>query len=921
MAEKGNTIEKLYVSIGLNADDLKVGFEQTDKTISQHIAKLNADAKNIKLKADVDLSKLELTGTELDKLKVKAKALEEQLKIANQKQNISQQVLALNKDKYGDDSAITRKAETINLYRQKDVAKLQNELKLVNAEIDKVSPKAQTAFSKVSSGAKGAASSVTNLTGGISAFNAKFAGVLAVVGTGAGLFSLTEGAMKSGETLYQLTTRLRTTTAEASALNKVFSLSGVDANSLPSFLTRLDKSYKNTGKSGEEFRQKLANYGITLTDSNGKLLSTTEQLQQLAVGFEDARKSGDEEAFSMDVLGAKGQQLIPVLNQFNEKLKMAKNTKSTGLLDPKQAHDAYMQYQQLQMQIGQLKGALGASLLPIADEILPDLTDATGELIDVIKNNKDGIKDAIKGWADVLGTVGSAALTATEAVGKLANAVTDSDIAKSLRADEKILEEARQNQQIERGRAYAKTAGLIIGGIGGGVLSGGIGAGVGALVGQEIAADAYTQIGKAVTPFKTWDYAKQKLELQEQEKKALEEFTKSQNDNTDSTNKNSQAQKENAETLKLREEATKALKDEILELTTSDYDKQINSLQEKIKDAKDKGVSDETIAEYYNAKMKNITDSMNDSVFKPISQAFKSDLQNALDEVDAQAKKYKQTAGSSLSDDKLNSWISQRKSQITADWDKQVAEQIDSIWKSEYDNQLARIEREKQAWIKKGLDEVKATQWAEQQKKNLVNDNIKNMFTSQKKYLDVYRKAMNGQIDGGGYFYDFTQSNENRQQNAVKALQAFMMKEAGVSPYESTNLAEVQGFQQALKQANNWGLSLLNDGSTGFDTTEITSVLNENNAQITDYLSQINNEVPSINSSLASILDVVQQQQQEQPQQINVSPNINVNLGGAYVFDNQMKKELTDDISNNVSNAVTEAVRDATNRINTGYGY
>ena len=180
---------------------------------------------------------------------------------------------------------------------------------------------------------------------------------------------------------------------------------------------------------------------------------------------------------------------------------------------------------------------------------------------------------------------------------------------------------------------------------------------------------------------------------------------------------------------------------------------------------------------------------------------------------------------------------------------------------------------------------------------------------------------MNGQIDGGGYFYDFTQSNENRQQNAVKALQAFMMKEAGVSPNESTNLAEVQGFQQALKQANNWGLSLLKDGSTGFDTTEITSVLNENNAQITDYLSQINNEVPSINSSLASILDVVQQQQQEQPQQINVSPNINVNLGGAYVFDNQMKKELTDDISNNVSNAVTEAVRDATNRINTGYGY
>lgn len=925
---KGQTIEKLYVSIGLNADDLKVGFEQTDKTISQQVQKLNNDAKNIKLKMDVDLSRIESTGSELDKLKIKAEALQRQLQIATQKQSISQQTYDIYNQKYGADNSLTSKAERVNLYRQKDVIQLQNELKKVNSEIDKVSPKATSAFSKVSSGAKNAASSVTNLTGGISAFNAKFAGILAVVGTGAGLFNLTEGAMKSGETLYQLTTRLRTTTAEASALNKVFSLSGVDANSLPAFLTRLDKSYKNTGKSGEEFRQKLANYGITLTDSNGKLLSTTEQLQQLAIGFENARNAGDEEAFSMEVLGAKGQQLIPVLNQFAEKMEMAKNTKGTGLLDPQQAHEAYLKYQQLQMQIGQLKSAVGASLLPIADDILPELIQGTGDFVDVIKNNKDDIKNAINGWGAVLKGVGSTALEVAEAVGKVANAVNNNALSNAINEnasknnyDEEVLKANGKEIAIAFSQALGGATGAFLGRVGGVK-----GSAFGAYVGSELTK------GLDVTLNRIWadltgswsemeQVYKEKLEAENKAKEATEENTDAQDENSKSARENAEAQKENAEALKERQDATKKLNDEIYELTTSDYDKQIKALNDTIAEAKEKGVDDETISSYYNAKLAKINESIQDSVFKPMSDSFKTELQKSLDEIDAQAKRYKQTAGSALSDEQLNNWVEKRKSEVTAEWDKQVSEQIDSVWQSEFDKQLARIEKEKQAWIKKGLDEVKATQWAENQKKQATNDTIKNMFTSQKKYLDLYRKAMAGQQDFNGYLYNFTQSNEDRQRNAIKMIQAEMMREAGVNPNESTSMAEVQGFQQAMKEAQNWGLNLLKDGSgNGFNSDEIINVLNTNNDNVITVLSQINNEVPSINSNLSSILDTVAQQQQAPQQNINVNPNINVNLGGAYVFDNNMKKQLTDDITNEVSNAVTDAVREATNQINTGYG-
>lgn len=53
-----------------------------------------------------------------------------------------------------------------------------------------------------------------------------------------------------------------------------------------------------------------------------------------------------------------------------------------------------------------------------------------------------------------------------------------------------------------------------------------------------------------------------------------------------------------------------------------------------------------------------------------------------------------------------------------------------------------------------------------------------------------------------------------------------------------------------------------------------------------------------------------------QPPQITVSPTNNVDLGGAYVFDNAMKRELVDDITSSIVNHITDAVSRATSSSN-----
>ena len=90
------------------------------------------------------------------------------------------------------------------------------------------------------------------------------------------------------------------------------------------------------------------------------------------------------------------------------------------------------------------------------------------------------------------------------------------------------------------------------------------------------------------------------------------------------------------------------------------------------------------------------------------------------------------------------------------------------------------------------------------------------------------------------------------------------------------------------------------------DMTGINSALSDMSQKLAD-ISQRASEIANSSS--------------KPPQQnINVSPNINIDLGGAYVFDDSMKQQLTDDITSQVASAITDAVNKATSQVNYGYG-
>ncbi|MBR0103128.1 MAG: hypothetical protein IJQ01_06480, partial [Selenomonadaceae bacterium] len=78
--------------------------------------------------------------------------------------------------------------------------------------------------------------------------------------------------------------------------------------------------------------------------------------------------------------------------------------------------------------------------------------------------------------------------------------------------------------------------------------------------------------------------------------------------------------------------------------------------------------------------------------------------------------------------------------------------------------------------------------------------------------------------------------------------------------------------------------------------------------------------VTPLNNIHTVVSNILSEMGNQQAQPITVSPNISVNLGGAYVFDNAMKSELTNDITQNIVDEIAMTVERATRRADYSYG-
>lgn len=789
---KGQEIDKLYISLGLDIDSLKLGFDTAGKTVSQSIARLNNENKKIRLQTDIDLEKLKGAGNAYEQIKVQVASLNKQLDIQRQKENILAAQLKQNYNTHGGDSYITQRSQMALLSQQKNIAELESRLRALNTTFTNIPKTSNNAFRAVSTGAEMAKSGLNKLSEGYGLLSAKMAAFLAVATTAGGLFNITKDAMMAGNNLYKLQQRLNITTAEAGQLNRAFSLAGTSINTLTPFIARIDKQLETAGENGNNTTKALQKFGITLTDESGNLLQINEQLEQLAKGYRNAAAAGETEAFTAEILGARGAALIPVLEEYNDLMAISKSVKTTGLLNPAEAHEAYLEWQKMNMELGQLKAAFGAALLPVSKELLPEITEGLTTMVNFIADNKDEIRLMGDILIDVMHEASSIVHTVADGLDAIGvNAANVGDVLRTIKAE------------FDSGNGLSMLVSM----------------------------------GNPATAIATYQALKNTTSVQEQ---------KEYNESAEQSRKNEQAY-------------------------WSRINQQVNARQREAQaQARQAEVAKKQAAEVAKA-----TAEMQEALYS----LNHSELDTQLHAVDTAMKKYKEAGVSSV---EIEEATQAQKAKIIKQFNDEVAKSIDSVWKSAYQNRLDEIEREKQAWEKKGLDEVKATRWAEEQKRQLQQETALSMFKENYKYLKIYRNAMAGYGDEG-----------TKRATAMSLIAEQMRKDAGLPQDAWTTKEEMAGFTDLMHLARQNLVPVYDKNPTNFvwkgkDAIPMFSP---------DYEESIKNirwkEVsPAINDS-------------------NVNYNLHVDVRGL------------EDVSNEVAQSAAKKIIDKlpnNNRVNISYG-
>jgi hypothetical protein len=232
-------------------------------------------------------------------------------------------------------------------------------------------------------------------TNGISGMIGKISGLAALAAGGFGLGTLVEGAVNAGESVYQLSTRMGITSAEASNLNRILKLTGGDSDSFGTAMMRLDKNFSDTGETGDKTRAVLSAFGISLTDSNGKLLPLNQQLAEMSKGYKLAAANGLQQEFVMQTLGTRGLSLVKTLKDYDEAAENASKIKGIGL-DPKQMHDLKQELDVVSLQAGQMGLAFTGALAPVAQELFPPIMSGLQRTASFLADNKTGVMELTK---------------------------------------------------------------------------------------------------------------------------------------------------------------------------------------------------------------------------------------------------------------------------------------------------------------------------------------------------------------------------------------------------------------------------------------------------------------------------------------------------------------------------------------------
>ena len=437
MAE--NSAGSVFIELGLDISKMESDFVHVDETISQNLSRLNRESNLIQIHTEVEIGNLDQVNDAEKILELRTQALNKQLEIQRDRIRLVEAAHKELVNSKGADAAVTQKMEMrlererIGLQRVesklRDVAKAQQELNSANNTGDKnrllsiydnlkgdILGKLGDlsggfgALGKVTQAADGAITKTLETIGKIPAPVAAAATALVAIPTAvkaaeSAILSLSEPAITAGDAFYVMSRGIQMTIQETEELSMICKVTGIDINEVINVTRRLNMQIAKGGESAEKFKK----WGVEVRNANGELKNTYELSVSLAEALRKTQAEGNGKDFIASILGkgASGD-FITYLEDLAGNIELAKEIVRNGLFDPARAHNIQGEINAMNAQAEQVDQTFSSALTPVADKLVPRLTERMGDLTKVIENNADAIKnfgmvasEAVDGVADV----------------------------------------------------------------------------------------------------------------------------------------------------------------------------------------------------------------------------------------------------------------------------------------------------------------------------------------------------------------------------------------------------------------------------------------------------------------------------------------------------------------------------------------
>ena len=271
-----------------------------------------------------------------------------------------------------------------------------------------------------------------------------------------------------------------------------------------------------------------------------------------------------------------------------------------------------------------------------------------------------------------------------------------------------------------------------------------------------------------------------------------------------------------------------------------------------------------------------------DTLLSSIDAGLNTDIQNKLAAIDRQAEKYRKELEAAAKEyhaepDADSLALIEKNAQIQKDkavreFSEQTAAYLDNIYETSLQKRLNQIEREKQAWIQKGLDEAKATEAAERQKMDAQRNAALQILKSEREMYSAFQR--------GG---------ENAMQKVYMRQNGLSMKDLEIKPEDVAAFERArQSMMENLFPYFSPNADLYRALDRDRDASNVIRAGDGPWQTLTDVLEKMNG-----GASAAT-----------QPRPIEV----NVNIENAVTQDNEGMRILADAVADKITPAIENAI-------------